>query len=147
MNPWLPTILILHAAATWYLVGLVWVIQRIHYPSMRLVDLGRFPEFERQHCRRMGPLVAPAMIAEGGAACTLLGLSDGGINAGLAWAGVALLLVVWGSTFWVQVPLHDRLQTGFDLATIDRLVKTNWIRTVAWSLRGAIALLLLQRIA
>ena len=40
----------------------------------------------------------------------------------------------------LQMPLHDRILKGPDTHAQRRLVSTNWIRTVAWSLRGAIAL-------
>ena len=40
----------------------------------------------------------------------------------------------------VQVPLHRRLQGGFDAAAHRRLVRTNWLRTAAWTLRAALAL-------
>jgi hypothetical protein len=58
-------------------------------------------------------------------------------------AGWGLLAVLWGSTFWIQVPLHARLQSGSNPDTIDWLVQTNWIRTVAWSIRGVLAVWML----
>ena len=60
----------------------------------------------------------------------------------LALAGWLLLAVIWVSTALVQMPLHRRLGRSFDAPTIDRLVASNWIRTVAWSLRAPIALAL-----
>ena len=59
---------------------------------------------------------------------------------GAVWAGLALLAVIWLSTALVQVPLHRRLQGGFDAAAHRRLVRTNWLRTAAWTLRAALAL-------
>jgi len=50
------------------------------------------------------------------------------------------LVVIWASTAMVQMPLHDRILKGPDTHAQRRLVSTNWIRTVAWTLRGAIAL-------
>ncbi|NIT98857.1 MAG: hypothetical protein GWN79_27120 [Actinobacteria bacterium] len=47
-----------------------------------------------------------------------------------------LLAVALGSTVLVQVPLHRRLAEGHDRRTAERLIATNWVRTVAWSLRG-----------
>ena len=43
----------------------------------------------------------------------------------------------------LQVPCHSRLAQGFDEPTWRRLVATNWIRTVAWSARMPLALMLL----
>jgi len=61
----------------------------------------------------------------------------------LTWMGVGLLAVIWLSTALVQVPLHQRLGSGFDADVHARLVTSNWIRTVAWTLRGALAVHLL----
>jgi hypothetical protein len=61
-----------------------------------------------------------------------------GIPAWLLLTGLALLAVVWASTWLVQVPCHTRLAGGFDAAAHGRLVATNWIRTVGWSARTAL---------
>jgi hypothetical protein len=42
----------------------------------------------------------------------------------------------WLSTWVVQIPLHNCLAAGFDSEAHRRLVKTNWMRTAAWTLRG-----------
>ena len=55
---------------------------------------------------------------------------------------LVLLLVVWGSTTFVQVPLHGRLARGLDATALRRLVLTNWIRTAAWTLRAGLLVLL-----
>ena len=57
--------------------------------------------------------------------------------------GVVLLVVVWGATFFVAVPRHNLLAAGFNAAVIDSLVATNWIRTIAWTLRAVVAVRLL----
>jgi hypothetical protein len=59
------------------------------------------------------------------------------------WWGLGLLLLIWISTILLQVPQHRRLQAGFDPAVHRRLVSTNWLRTIFWSARAAIALALL----
>jgi hypothetical protein len=49
-----------------------------------------------------------------------------------------LVIVVWLSTFLLQVPIHHRLEAGKDDKRIQRLVATNWIRTAAWSLKTGV---------
>jgi hypothetical protein len=51
-------------------------------------------------------------------------------------AALILLAVIWLSTFLVQVPLHNALVGGFDPQVHASLVRSNWIRTLAWSVRG-----------
>ena len=44
--------------------------------------------------------------------------------------------IIWLSTMVLQVPCHRRLETGFDAAVARRLVRTNWVRTFAWTALG-----------
>jgi len=86
-------------------------------------------------------VVAPLMLVELGAA---IWIAIGGLApTALAWTGLALLALLWGSTFAVQVPLHARLTRGFDGAAHARLVATNALRTALWSIRGVGALAML----
>jgi hypothetical protein len=133
---WLP---IAHAAATLYMVGLIWFVQIVHYPLFASVGEPGFPAYERQHVRRTGRVVVVPMLVELGTAVAMVGCAGGA----LAGLGLVLLAVIWGSTWLWQVPAHRRLEGGFDAATHRRLVRTNWVRAVAWSARGLIALVLL----
>jgi len=127
----------MHAAATWALAGLVWTVQVVHYPLMARVGAGSFPGYHAAHTRRMTRVVAPLMLAELGTAGALLWLGERN-----PWwlASLAPLAGNWLSTALVQVPLHRRLSSGFDPAAHTRLVRTNWWRTAAWSLRGGLVL-------
>lgn len=72
-------------------------------------------------------------------------MSPGGFAAGATvWLHLAgtLVLAIWVSTFVVQVPLHGRLVRGFEISVHRRLVRTNWLRTAVWSVRGVLALLI-----
>jgi microsomal dipeptidase-like Zn-dependent dipeptidase len=42
------------------------------------------------------------------------------------------------------VPIHDHLTNGYDESAIRRLVRTNWLRTIGWSVRALLVLLLLM---
>jgi hypothetical protein len=136
-------IAVLHAACTWFMVGLIWVIQRVHYPSMHYIEPDRFAPFEKYHCDAIGSIVAPCMLLEAISSAALAMHCNGPWQWAVLIAGWGLLAILWGSTFWIQVPLHARLQLGKNPDTIDRLVRTNWIRTVAWSIRGALAVWML----
>lgn len=136
----------LHFAATWYLVGLCWIVQRVQYPLMAEVGPEHFMPYEQGHVRRITPVVAPPMIVELVSGLALLFVWRDMAVDGRFLASMGLLALIWLSTFAVQVPLHDTLQRGFDAGAHARLVRTNWIRTVAWSARGLLlAWILLAR--
>jgi len=58
----------------------------------------------------------------------------------------ALLAVIWVSTPTLQGPGHQQLTKKFDPALWRRLVRTNWIRTAAWTARGILLLLFLREV-
>jgi hypothetical protein len=68
-----------------------------------------------------------------------------GVGRGAAFVGLALVAVIWLSTFFVQVPLHGRLaREGHSAAVVDSLVRSNWIRTIAWTARAILAAWMLR---
>lgn len=131
-------VLIVHAFATLAMVGLIWFVQIVHYPLMGSVGGLEFPEYEREHQRRTTLVVAPLMLTEAATALLLLVLRPERVGIAWVWIGVALLAGLWASTFFWQVPVHTRLAERFDAGDHRRLVRSNWVRTFGWSLRGVL---------
>ena len=67
-----------------------------------------------------------------------------GIPNWTAIVGIILLGVIWFSTLLFQIPYHNKLSSRFDENVLMMLIKTNWIRTICWSLRGIIVLIMLD---
>lgn len=137
------TLLVLHVAATLFMTGVVWFVQVVHYPLLHRVGAGGFSRYELEHTRRTSPLVAPVMLFELGSGVWLALAPPAGVQSGLLLASAALLAVIWGSTFVLQSPLHRSLASGLVADRVDRLVSTNWMRTVSWSVRSVLLLLVL----
>lgn len=138
----MPAILLLHAALTCAMVGVIWFVQVCHYPLFSLVDAQSFPAFEAAYTRSTLFVIVPLMLGELTTGIWLaVGLPPNSLRL-LAWMGLGLLGLIWISTFLIQVPLHQQLAVGFDTQAHARLVQTNWIRTLAWSGRGALAIAL-----
>jgi hypothetical protein len=127
------TLLVIHLAVTWALVGLIWTIQVVHYPLLRNVGQEGFIHYHDRHMSRITWVVGPLMLVEVGSAGWLLFLGEHSLLFGISLAALAL---VWASTVFCQVPLHHKLMHGHDAATIDRLVRTNGWRTLCWTIRG-----------
>ncbi len=124
--------------ATWYLVGLIWVIQLVHYPLMRYAAGNDFVAFELAHTQRMGYVVMAPMLIELGTAALLVAMRPAAMPWWAAAVGLGLVLLAWAVTFAISVPLHNILGQGWDAVAHERLVVTNWLRTVAWSARGVL---------
>jgi hypothetical protein len=122
------------------MLGVIWFVQVVHYPLFATTAREGFRAYEERHTFLTTWVVAPAMLVEAGTALGLFWFPPLGVSTWQLAIGLALLAVIWLSTALVQVPCHKRLSQGFDAATHRRLVGTNWIRTVAWSLRGLLVL-------
>ncbi|MGK0361310.1 MAG: hypothetical protein ACI9U2_003628 [Bradymonadia bacterium] len=134
-----------HFIATLYMTGLIWFVQLVHYPLFAEVGEDAFVAYEAAHTQRTSIAVMGAMLVELGTAIGLVWMRPALISAAEAWIGLGLVGVIWASTFVLQVPAHTRLGQGFDVATARRLVRTNWIRTVAWTARAGLCALWIQR--
>lgn len=132
-------LLLLQAAASCALAGLVWFVQLVHYPLFTRVGPDGFRAYEREHTRRTTWIAAPLMVAEAGTAALLLVLG----REAATLVGALLVAALWASTFLVQVPCHRALGRGWDEAVHRRLVRTNWLRTVLWTARAGLALAML----
>lgn len=137
LEPW---VVWLQVASTLYMVGVIWYVQLVHYPLMADVGNEHFEGFHNRHTRRTGWVVIGPMVVEAGTATVLLWPGVDSVPHAPAAAGFALLALVWVSTFGIQVPLHRRLAGGFDADAHRWLVRSNWIRTVLWSVRGLVAI-------
>jgi hypothetical protein len=130
-----------HFAVTCALTGLIWTIQIVQYPLFDRVGRDAFPLWHAAYTAAITRVVAPLMLVELCGALWLVG-----------WAGhrepafltsLAPLATVWIATAIVQVPLQNRLARGFDPASHLRLVRSNWLRTLAWTLRTGLLYTLL----
>lgn len=83
-----------HAGATWFMVGLIWFAQVVHYPLLAGVGPSESVAFQREHMRLTSFVVAGPMLVELGTAVALVWMSGGS----LAWSGLALVAVIWGTT-------------------------------------------------
>ncbi len=141
------TLLLIHAAATLFMAGLIWFVQVVHYPLMARVGAVHFEKYEKHHQRLTTWVVGPAMLVELGCAGWLAFQPIAGLPGWMIYVGLALLVVIWLSTALLQVPRHRELERGFDAHAHSRLVNSNWVRTIGWSLRAGLALWMIGRAA
>ncbi len=140
------TLLTIHLLATAAMVGLIWFVQVVHYPLFAAVGTDRFMAYEQRHQKLTSFVVGPLMASEGATAVWLAFNPPPGV--GRIWPvfGLGVLGVIQASTVLLQVPQHDALSSGYDPARVRRLVRTNWIRTLGWSVRGILAAWMIVRV-
>jgi hypothetical protein len=133
-------VFIVHLVATLFMTGVIWFVQLVHYPMFNIVPPDSFPEWEIVHSRRTSWVVVLPMVTELATGCALVWMTAAPTTTVVAWMGLALLAVIWMSTFLLQVPCHRKLMQEHDAAACRRLVQSNWVRTVAWSTRSVLLL-------
>lgn len=138
--------LLVHILSTLAMVGVIWMVQLVHYPLFSFVRIAEFAEFEAAHVARIQWIVVPLMLLELLSGAVLLTSPLPVAPRPEVALGLGLLLVAWGVTALYSVPAHAALSGGWDAEAHARLVATNWLRTLAWSARGALVAVWLARV-
>ena len=126
-----------HLVATVFMVGLIWFVQVVHYPLFDRISGEASIQYAAEHQRRTAWVVGLPMLVEG---ITTLWLFFNPIDGRLLpLLGGLLLLKIHLSTIFLQIPLHKKLSQGYEREVVRKLVATNWVRTIGWTIRAAIA--------
>ena len=120
-----------HFLSTSLMVGIIWVIQLLHYPTFHFIKESDYVEFQHFHMQRISFIVVPVMIIELLSGFMLVYY----FRSNLLILCLIILLFIWLITFVFFTKLHQSLLDGYDKKIVDKLVKINWSRTVLWSLR------------
>lgn len=134
----LPTVDTIYLAVSLILVGVIWVIQLVHYPSFHFVDPQEFRGFHDHHTSSISFIVMPLMVLELALGAYLA------FNDRIYLGPFIIVVLIWMSTFFIQVPLHNALASAKDEVNITQLVRTNWIRTLLWTVKGIWLVVLLR---
>ena len=118
------------------LLGVIWLVQLVVYPTFRHIQPEAFAAHHRHHVRRIAPVVIPLLLGELAGTVWFLFAPPPAPPAAPVLA--VCTLTAWLSTFLIQVPLHRLLAQGHDRLRIEKLIASNWIRTMAWTGKAAL---------
>ena len=119
-------LIVVHAAASMFMVGLIWTIHYGHYPLFAYVGDTTYVAFQNAHVERIGRLLFIPWLTEGFTLIGVLALAFiGGLKtlrvpAILNGAAMAVVLVISG--FW-SAPAHGKLAKGFDQSVHQQLMQ------------------------
>lgn len=128
-------ILFVHLLSAGMMTSLIWVIQLVHYPSFHYIaNLSSLQSnnFHQFHSSRISYIVIPLMLTE---LTTGILLAFKANSEFLSWQSLNLFIIIliWATTFFIQVPHHNDLARSFTRPEVEALVKYNWIRTALWT--------------
>lgn len=121
------------------MVGLIWVMQIVHYPLFAEVGETTYRGFQADHMTRISKLLAVPWAAEVLSAIALVFLAPTSRLRTAAIIGLGLVGLVAAITAFGAAPVHGGLLDGFDGDAHRRLLTINWTRTLVWTARGILA--------
>jgi hypothetical protein len=95
------------------------------------VETSQFNHWHHRYTSIIAAFVVPLMCGQAGVIAYQV-ITRGQLSDIIS---AALVVGCWTSTFTLSAPYHKSLQkNGKQLDVIEKLIRTNWIRTILWSL-------------
>ena len=114
-----------------WMLSVIWFVQIVHYPLFSLIPKIARIEFATKHQYLISWIVVIPMLVE----LVTIFLIDYSSYEMLWVLSIICLIIIWASTFILQVPCHNQLLINPTDQVILKLIKTNWIRTIFWTLK------------
>jgi DMSO reductase anchor subunit len=120
----------LHSLVDFGMCVVLWLVQLVIYPSFLRVEPSALVAWHKVYTFRVSFVILPLMLGQ--LALAILTVLDH--PSILEWTAFALVIVCWILTFFVSVPLHRKIeQNDSTRETRQKLITTNWPRTILWS--------------
>lgn len=112
------------------LVVLIWLVQLIVYPSFQFTAKEHLMSWHQTYSGLISAFVIPLMFSQAFLIVYLTYQRPGILN----FASLLCVILAWVFTFSLSVPCHTLIAQGnLEDSVLQRLVFTNWPRTLAWS--------------
>ena len=111
-----------------YLIAISVMVQLIIYPSFKNFDNSNFRSFHSSYTKKMFFIVGPIMIIELLSTLYLI------IKNTFLFPSTIVALI-WLTTFFLIVPVHNSLNSAFSIRTHKKLLRLNVVRTFFWVLK------------
>lgn len=132
------TLLLVNALSTWFMTGVIWFVQIVHYPLFSSVGIDDFTLYANKHRQLTTLVVAPPMLVEI-TSSVLLAMVWNRAHSWLLWLNVLFVIIIWISTAMCSIPCHEKLCTSGYVESVHHwLVVSNWLRTILWTVRALV---------
>lgn len=136
-------VLLVNVASVLFMTGFIWTMQLVHYPLLDRVGAEAFAAYETDHNRLFFLVAGPGVAVTLATGLLLLISRPPQVPLAAVIVGLLIFAVIAVSTATLQAPQHAKLSSGFDRRAYEFLLKTNWIRTAAWTAYGMLGLWML----
>ena len=114
------------------MMGVIITTQIVSYPLFLCLTKSDFKTYHSTYVNKISFIVMPIMLSELVLSIILLSIIQN-------FSSVIILssmLLIFLSTLFLQVPMHQKLEYGYNNQSINYLINTNWIRTFLWVIKS-----------
>ena len=137
-------LLVVHAAATIFLAGVMWTVQLTIVPVIEHDTADSWPDHAGVYRRVFRLLFWPVVVVEGGSGLLAAELHPAGIPAWLHGVNLLLLACGWSTMPLVLYLIRHHPLSRFDPAGFSRFARLNWIRVAVWTARCVVVFAMLR---
>ena len=135
------SLFLLNFFITSFMFGLILTTQIVSYPLFIKVKSYNFSIYHSYYVNRISLIVIPVMLSEFFVAILLLFY----FNSHLVLYNFILCLLILVTTYLFQIPIHNNIKFESNKLIFDKLINTNWIRTIFWFLKSIISFTIIYR--
>ena len=103
----------IHLVSTSFMVGVIWIVQLVHYPTFLFIDEQKSYDFQKFHMSRISYIVMPAMTTELFSGIYIYIYSNMAIDSNLFLLALTILIINWIITALVFVKMHNKLLINY----------------------------------
>lgn len=137
-------LLLVHAAMTLVLAGVMWTIQFTIIPVLARATSESWPHHAQLYRRVIRAIFWPLVIVEGGTGVSLALLHPAGIPPWLHGVNLALLLTAWVNVGITRYLVGHGPVEYFHPEGFRKFARLNWIRVAVWTARSVVVLTMLH---
>ena len=122
-----------------FMLGLILTTQIVSYP-MFLKAEENFSVYHMSYVNKISTIAAPLMIIELFLSLLFVIL----LQSYFAISIFLIMILIFLSTFFIQVPIHEKLKNNFNVYLCNKLINTNWIRVFLWLSKCIISFIMIN---
>ena len=122
-----------------FMLGLILTTQIVSYPMFINVEKN-FSAYHMNYVNKISTIAAPFMIIEFLLSLIFVFL----IGSYTSISSFLIMVLIFLCTFFIQVPIHEKLKNSFNISLCNRLIKTNWIRVFLWLFKCVTSFMLIN---
>ena len=122
-----------------FMFGLILTTQIVSYP-MFLKAEENFSVYHMSYVDKISTIAAPLMIIELFLSLLFIIL----LQSYFAISIFLIMILIFLSTFFIQVPIHEKLKNNYNIYLCNKLINTNWIRVFLWLSKCIISFIMIN---